>query len=65
MQNKNNRNLKIMDYKEKIEKLNKYGTEYERVKTDIVLDEQLSYLVEFFLSLSFSERAILLKQMRK
>ena len=54
-----------MEYKVKIKKLNKYSSDYERVKTDIVLDEQLSDLVEFFLSLSFSERAILLKQMRK
>ena len=54
-----------MEYKVKLKKLNSYGSEYERVKTNIVQEQQLSDLVEGFLSLSFDSREELLKQIRK
>jgi hypothetical protein len=54
-----------MEYKVKLKKLNSYGSEYERVKTNIVQDQQLSDLVEGFLSLPFDSREELLKQIRK
>ena len=53
-----------MEYKVKLKKLNKYGSEYERVKSDIVQERQLSDLVEGFLSLSFTAREKILKQLR-
>jgi hypothetical protein len=45
-----------MEYKVKLKKLNSYGSDYERVKTNVVLEQQLSDLVEYFLSLSFEAR---------
>jgi hypothetical protein len=53
-----------MEYKVKLKKLNSYGSEYERVKTNIVQEQQLSDLVEGFLSLSFTAREELLKRLR-
>jgi hypothetical protein len=50
-----------MEYKVQLKKLNSYGSDYERVKTNVVLEQQLSDLVEYFLSLSFEAREDLLK----
>lgn len=44
-----------MEYKVKLKKLNKYSS-YEKVELNIVLEQQLSDLVENFLSLSFEAR---------
>jgi hypothetical protein len=49
-----------MEYKVKLKKLNKYSS-YEKVKLNIVLEQQLSDLVENFLSLSFEAREEMLK----
>jgi hypothetical protein len=48
--------IKDMEFKVKLKKLNRYGSDYERVKTNVVLEQQLSDLVEYFLSLSFEAR---------
>ena len=48
--------IKDMEFKVKLKKLNRYGSDYERVKTNVVLEQQLSDLVENFLSLSFEAR---------
>ncbi len=53
--------IKDMEFKVKLKKLNSYGSGYERVKTNVVLEQQLSDLVEYFLSLSFEAREELLK----
>ena len=45
-----------MEYKVKIEKLNSLGSDYENVKLNIVEQEQLSSLVDKFLSADFETR---------
>ena len=45
-----------MEYKVRIEKLNKYGSDYENVKLNIVEQEQLSSLISNFLSADFETR---------
>jgi len=45
-----------MEYKIKMEKLNKYGSDYEKVNLNIVEQEQLSSLVDKFLSADFETR---------
>ena len=45
-----------MEYKVKIKKLNKYGSDYENVKLNIVEQEQLNELVFKFLSADFETR---------
>lgn len=45
-----------MEYKVKLSKLNATGTAREEVKLDIVLEQQLSDLIESFLSVGFSDR---------
>ena len=45
-----------MEYKVKIKKLNSYGSDYENVKLNIVEQEQLSSLVDKFLSADFEIR---------
>ena len=49
-----------MEYKVKIEKLNKYGSDYENVKLSIVEQEQLSSLISNFLSADFETRSKML-----
>lgn len=45
-----------MEYEVKINKLNKYGSDYENVKLNIVEQEQLNELVFKFLSADFETR---------
>lgn len=45
-----------MEYEVKVKKLNKYGSDYENVKLSIVEQEQLSSLVDKFLSADFETR---------
>ena len=45
-----------MEYKVKIEKLNNLGSKYENVRLNIVEQEQLSSLVDKFLSADFETR---------
>jgi len=45
-----------MEYKVKVKKLNKYGSDYENVKLNIIEQEQLSSLVDKFLSADFETR---------
>ena len=45
-----------MEYKVKINKLNKYSSDYENVKLNIVEQEQLSELISKFLSADFETR---------
>jgi hypothetical protein len=49
-----------MEYKVKIKKLNKYGSDYENVKLNIVEQEQLSELISKFLSANFETRKFIL-----
>jgi hypothetical protein len=50
-----------MEYKVKIKKLNSYGSDYENVKLNIVEQEQLSSLIDNFLSADFETRNKMLK----
>ena len=50
-----------MEYEVKINKLNKYGSDYENVKLNIVEQEQLNDLVFKFLSADFETRNKMLK----
>lgn len=50
-----------MEYKVKIEKLNNLGLKYENVKLNIVEQEQLSSLVDKFLSADFETRNFILR----
>lgn len=45
-----------MEYKLNLQKLNKYGSDYEGVNLSIVEKEQLSVLVSNFLSADFEKR---------
>ena len=45
-----------MEYKVKIKKLNSHGSDYENVKLNIVEQEQLSSLIDKFLSADFETR---------
>jgi hypothetical protein len=49
-----------MEYKVKIKKLNSYGSDYENVKLNIVEQEQLSSLIDNFLSADFETRKFIL-----
>jgi hypothetical protein len=54
-----------MEFKVKLKKLNSYGSDYVKVKIDnVVLEQQLSDLVEYFLSLSFEAREDLLRLLK-
>ena len=45
-----------MEYKVNVKKLNSHGSDYENVKLNIVEQEQLSSLVDKFLSADFEIR---------
>ena len=50
-----------MEYKVKLSKLNATGTTRDVVKLDIVLEQQLSDLMEYFLTVNNSNREIILQ----
>lgn len=51
-----------MEYKVKLHKLNATGAAREEVKLDIVLEQQLSDLMEYFLSASSFGKGMILRR---
>lgn len=51
-----------MEYKVKLHKLNALGTDIDEVKLDIVLEQQLSDLMEYFLSASSFGKDMILRR---